>query len=62
MLAVAVHLAALGFAAMAGELEESGESMKRPIARYASELARGIAGGVKGGARRARGSKRSRKG
>lgn len=37
-LAVAVHLAAIGFATMAGELQAVDDSMKLPIDQYASEL------------------------
>jgi AcrR family transcriptional regulator len=45
-LAVSTHLAALGFATMAGELEGGKDSMKLSYARYAEELARTIALGL----------------
>jgi AcrR family transcriptional regulator len=41
-LAVSVHLAALGFATMAGELEGGKDNMKLSYERYAEELARTI--------------------
>lgn len=43
-LGVAVHLAAIGYATMAGELEGAGDAMKLPFARYIDELAAAIAG------------------
>jgi AcrR family transcriptional regulator len=38
-LAVAIHLASIGYATMAGELDAGKEQMKLPIARYAEQLA-----------------------
>jgi AcrR family transcriptional regulator len=51
-LAVALHLAAIGYATMAGELEGAGDAMKLPFARYTDELAAAIADGLGGRARR----------
>jgi AcrR family transcriptional regulator len=45
-LAVAVHLAAIGFATMAGELEGAKEAMKLPLQRYVDELSAAIGGGI----------------
>jgi AcrR family transcriptional regulator len=45
-LAVSTHLAALGYATMAGELEGAQDNMKLPIARYADELASAIERGL----------------
>jgi AcrR family transcriptional regulator len=45
-LAVAVHLAAVGFATMAGELEGAKDSMKLPFQRYVDELSAAIGGGL----------------
>ena len=44
-LAVALHLAAIGYATMAGELEGARDAMKLPFVRYADELAAAISGG-----------------
>jgi AcrR family transcriptional regulator len=44
-LAVAIHLAAIGYATMAGELEGAKDAMKLPFERYADELATAISGG-----------------
>jgi AcrR family transcriptional regulator len=44
-LAVAVHLAAIGYATMAGELEGAQDAMKLPVGRYADELAAAISSG-----------------
>jgi integrase len=46
--AVAIHLAALGFVTMAGELEGANDSMKLPMARYADALAAALAMGIGG--------------
>jgi len=45
-LAVAVHLAAIGFATMAGELEGVKDAMKLPFQRYVDELSTAIGGGI----------------
>ena len=45
-LAVAVHLAAIGFATMAGELEGAKDAMKLPFRRYVDELSAAIGGGI----------------
>jgi AcrR family transcriptional regulator len=45
-LAVAVHLAAIGYATLAGELEGVHEKMKLPFGRYIDELAAAIGGGL----------------
>jgi AcrR family transcriptional regulator len=45
-LAVAIHLAAIGFATMAGELEGAKEAMKLPFQRYVEELSAAIGGGI----------------
>jgi AcrR family transcriptional regulator len=45
MLAVAIHLAAIGYATMAGELQGARDAMKLPFRRYADELAAAIGGG-----------------
>lgn len=45
-LAVAVHLAAIGFATMAGELEGAEDAMKLTFQRYVDELSAAIAGGI----------------
>jgi AcrR family transcriptional regulator len=58
-LAVAVHLAAIGFATMAGELEGAKDAMKLPFRRYVDELSAAIAGGVgKAGSHRRRPTRR----
>ncbi|HSY41654.1 MAG TPA: helix-turn-helix domain-containing protein [Polyangia bacterium] len=44
-LAVAIHLAAIGYATMAGELQGAKDAMKLPFERYADELATAISGG-----------------
>lgn len=44
-LGVAIHLAAIGYATMAGELEGAKDAMKLPFERYADELATAICGG-----------------
>ena len=44
-LAVAIHLAAIGYSTMAGELEGAKDAMKLPFGRYADELAAAISGG-----------------
>jgi AcrR family transcriptional regulator len=59
-LAVAVHLAAIGFATMAGELAGAKDAMKLPFHRYVSELAAAIVGGIGKGAGRS--PRRVRKG
>jgi hypothetical protein len=51
---VAVHLAAVGFATMAGELEGAKDAMKLPFQRYVDELSAAIAGGIGKGAGRSR--------
>ena len=54
-LAVAVHLAAIGYATMAGELEGAKDAMKLPFQRYVDELSAAIDGGIgKPGANRRR--------
>lgn len=53
-LAVSVHLAAIGFATMAGELAEAKDQMKLPFERYVDTLARAIGKGVSLGGARAR--------
>ena len=45
-LAVAVHLAAIGYATMAGELEGAKDAMKLPLERYVDELSAAIGGGL----------------
>jgi len=45
-LAVAIHLAAIGYATMAGELEGAKDAMKLPFQRYVDELAAAIGGGM----------------
>jgi AcrR family transcriptional regulator len=45
-LAVAVHLAAIGYATMAGELEGVKDAMKLPFQRYVDELSAAIGGGI----------------
>lgn len=45
-LAVAVHLAAIGFATMAGELEGAKDALKLPFQRYVDELSAAITGGT----------------
>jgi AcrR family transcriptional regulator len=45
-LAVAVHLAAIGYATMAGELEGAKDAMKLPFQRYVDELSAAIGGGI----------------
>ena len=47
-LAVAVHLAAIGYATMAGELEGARDAMKLPLDRYVDELAAAIGSGIGG--------------
>jgi AcrR family transcriptional regulator len=44
-LAVSLHLAAIGYATMAGELASINDTMKRPMDRYVDELATTIAMG-----------------
>ena len=44
-LAVAIHLAAIGYATMAGELQGAEDAMKLPFGRYAEELAAAISAG-----------------
>jgi AcrR family transcriptional regulator len=46
-LAVAVHLAAIGYATMAGELEGAKDAMKLPFQRYVDELSAAIGGGIR---------------
>jgi AcrR family transcriptional regulator len=53
-LGVAVHLAAIGYATMAGELEGVHEKMKLPFESYIDELATAIGGGFAPRARRPR--------
>lgn len=53
-LAVAVHLAAIGFATMAGELQAVDDSMKLPIDQYANELVTALLVGLAPRASRAR--------
>jgi AcrR family transcriptional regulator len=45
-LAVAIHLASIGFATMAGELGGAKDAMKLPLQRYVDELAAAIGGGI----------------
>src|SRR5450432_135269 len=45
-LAVAVHLAAIGFATIAGEIEGAKDAMKLPFERYVDELSAAIGGGI----------------
>lgn len=46
ILAVAIHLAAIGYATMAGELEGAKDAMKFPFQRYVDELSAAIGGGM----------------
>ena len=59
-LAVAVHLAAIGYATMAGELEGVHETMKLPFGRYIDELASAIGAGFTPRTRRPRRPARGR--
>jgi AcrR family transcriptional regulator len=52
ILAVGLHLAAIGFATMAGELEGAKDAMKLPFQRYIDELSAAIGGGIRKGSRR----------
>jgi AcrR family transcriptional regulator len=52
-LAVAIHLAAIGYATMAGELEGAKDAMKLPFQRYVDELSAAITGGIARRRRRA---------
>jgi AcrR family transcriptional regulator len=53
-LAVAIHLAAIGYATMIGELEGVHETMKLPFGRYIDELAAALGGGFGASTRRPR--------
>jgi AcrR family transcriptional regulator len=59
-LGVAVHLAAIGYATMAGELEGVHEKMKLPIESYIDELAAAIGGAFAPSTRRPRRPARGR--
>jgi AcrR family transcriptional regulator len=59
-LAVALHLAAIGYATIAGELEGAKDAMKLPFQRYVDELSAAIGGGIgrAGSSRRRRAHRR----